>query len=67
MQIETSEKMIKKLRKGIEESKKEKERLADEKEKLCGKFKDIEQKAFVVQENYEKTQKVNFSATDPSH
>lgn len=63
VQIETNEKMIKKLTKGVEESKKEKERLAEEKEKLRSKFKDIEQKAFMVQENYEKTQKVDFSTT----
>ena len=43
--------MIKKLTKGIEESKLEKERLTEEKEKLQDKFKEIEQKAFTVQEN----------------
>lgn len=50
--------MMKKLTKGIEESKKEKERLTEEKEKLGGVFKEIEQKAFTVQENFKKTQKV---------
>lgn len=50
--------MIKKLTKGIDESKKEKERLAQEKEKLLCVFKEIEQKAFAVQENYKKTQEV---------
>lgn len=50
--------MMKKLTKGIEESKKEKERLVEEKEKLGGIFKEIEQKAFTVQENFKKTQKV---------
>lgn len=50
--------MIKKLTKGIEESKTEKERLTQEKEKLRDKFKEIEQKAFSVQENYKKTQEV---------
>lgn len=50
--------MVKKLTKGIEESKKEKEKLVEEKEKLCAVFKEIEQKAFIVQENYEKMQKV---------
>lgn len=49
---------MKKLTKGIEESKKEKERLIEEKEKLGGVFKEIEQKAFTVQENFKKTQKV---------
>lgn len=51
--------MMKKLTKGIEESKKEKERLTEEKEKLKANFKEIEQKAFVVQENYKKTQEVH--------
>lgn len=52
--------MIKKLTKGIEESKKEKERLVEQKEKRRGIFKEIEEKAFVVQENYKKTVKVCF-------
>lgn len=52
--------MIKKLTKGIEESRKEKERLVEEKEKLQSTFKEIEQKAFTVQENYKKTQEVSF-------
>jgi structural maintenance of chromosome 4 len=52
--------MMKKLTKGIEDSKKEKERLNEEKEKLKGTFKEIEQKAFAVQENYKKTQEVLF-------
>lgn len=58
VQIETGQKMIKKLTKGIEESKKEKERLIDEKQSLLATFKEIEQKAFTVQENYNKTQEV---------
>ncbi|KAL4652691.1 hypothetical protein ACB092_01G249600 [Castanea dentata] len=58
VQIETGQKMMKKLTKGIEESKKEKERLIEEKEKLGGVFKEIEQKAFTVQENFKKTQKL---------
>ena len=36
----------------------EKERLTQEKENLRDKFKEIEQKAFTVQENYKKTQEV---------
>ena len=52
--------MMKKLTKGIEESKKEKERLVEEKEKLRDIFKEIEQKAFTIQENYKKTQEVFF-------
>uniref|UniRef100_A0A2N9FRR7 Structural maintenance of chromosomes protein n=1 Tax=Fagus sylvatica TaxID=28930 RepID=A0A2N9FRR7_FAGSY len=58
VQIETGQKMMKKLTKGIEESKKEKERLVEEKAKLQGIFKEIEQKAFTVQENYKQTQKL---------
>lgn len=60
VQIETGQKMIKKLIKGIEDSRKEKERLVEEREKLRGIFKEIEEKAFAVQENYKKTQKVCF-------
>lgn len=59
VQIETGEKMIKKLTKGIEDSKKDKELLLQEKEKLLSTFKEIEQKAFVVQENYKRTQQVS--------
>ncbi|KAI9154551.1 hypothetical protein LWI28_027999 [Acer negundo] len=58
VQIETGQKMIKKLTKGIEDSKKEKERLLEEKEKMLSIFKEIEQKAFTVQENYNNTQKL---------
>lgn len=50
--------MIKKLFKGIEESKKEKDRLIAEKQSLLATFKEIEQKAFMVQENYKKIQEV---------
>ncbi|KAG9456777.1 hypothetical protein H6P81_001285 [Aristolochia fimbriata] len=58
VQIVTGEKMVKKLTKGIEESKKERERLVEEKEKMVAVFKEIEQKAFIVQENYKKTQEL---------
>ncbi|KAH1192645.1 Structural maintenance of chromosomes protein 4 [Glycine max] len=58
VQIETGQKMVKKLTKGIEDSKKEKDRLTEQKEKLTQAFKEIEQKAFVVQENYKKTQEL---------
>lgn len=51
--------MIKKLTKGIEEAKNEKEKLTWEKEKLQSTFKEIEQQAFTVQENYKKTQEVS--------
>ena len=50
--------MIKKLMKGIEESKKQKERLIVEKEKLLSTLKEVEQKAFIIQENYKKTHEV---------
>lgn len=50
--------MIKKLTKGIEESKKEKERLIGEKEKMLLTFREIKQKAITVQENYNNTQEV---------
>ncbi|CAJ1946988.1 unnamed protein product [Sphenostylis stenocarpa] len=58
VQIETGQKMVKKLTKGIEDSKKEKDRLTEQKEKLIGTFKEIEQKAFAVEENYKKTQEM---------
>ncbi|CAN4082601.1 unnamed protein product [Withania somnifera] len=58
VQIETGQKMIKKLTKGIEESKKEKENLLAEKEKLLSIFKEVEQKAFTVQEDYKKIQEL---------
>lgn len=51
--------MIKKLTKGIEDSQNEKERLVEEKGKLSSTFKEIEQKAFSVQENYKKTLEVS--------
>ncbi|KAF6159765.1 hypothetical protein GIB67_030023 [Kingdonia uniflora] len=58
VQIATGEKMTKKLTKAIEESNKERDRLVDEKEKMLGVFKEIEQKAFIVQDNYKKTQEL---------
>ncbi|CAI8608890.1 unnamed protein product [Vicia faba] len=58
VQIETGQKMMKKLTKGIEESRKETERLTEEREKLKGVFKEIELKAISVQENYKKTQEM---------
>ncbi|GAB4831650.1 hypothetical protein Ancab_005662 [Ancistrocladus abbreviatus] len=57
VQIETGEKMVKKLTKAIADSKKENERLVEEKAKLLS-FKHMEEKAFSVQENYKKTQKL---------
>lgn len=53
--------MMKKLTKGIEESKKEKDRLNEEMGKLRDNCKEIEQKAFLVEDNYKKTQEVPFS------
>ena len=49
---------MKKLTKSIEESKKETEKLLAQKEKMMSIFKDIEKKAFGVQEDYKKTQEV---------
>lgn len=54
--------MIKKLTKAIEESKIEKERLVSEKVALMSVFKEIEVKAFTVQENYKKTQEVGLTS-----
>lgn len=47
------------LTKVIEDSKKEKEQLDEEKNNLQGKFKEIEVKAFAVHENFKETEKVN--------
>ncbi|MQL91114.1 hypothetical protein Taro_023720 [Colocasia esculenta] len=58
VRIATGEKMMKKLIKAIEDSKKEKEKLSQEKEDMMITFKEIEQKAFKVQENYKKTQEL---------
>ncbi|KAK1305515.1 Structural maintenance of chromosomes protein 4 [Acorus calamus] len=58
VQIVTGEDTIKKLTKGIEESKRERERVVGEKDKMINMFKEIEQKAFLVQENYKKTQEL---------
>lgn len=49
---------MKRLTKGIEESKKDREKLSAETEKMMSMFKEIEKKAFVVQEEYKKTQEV---------
>ncbi|XP_022974257.1 LOW QUALITY PROTEIN: structural maintenance of chromosomes protein 4 [Cucurbita maxima] len=58
VQIETGQKTIKKLTKAIEESKKEKERLDEEKINLQGKFKEIEVKAFAVHEKFKEIEKL---------
>ncbi|KAK4772858.1 hypothetical protein SAY87_027877 [Trapa incisa] len=58
VQIETGQKMIKKLTKGLEEAKKEVERITGEKDKLHSVFKELEEKAFKVQEDYKKTQEL---------
>lgn len=58
VQIETGQKMLKKLTNGINESKKEEEKLVAEKEKMVAAFKEIEQKAFTVQEDYKKIQEM---------
>ncbi|KAM5546561.1 structural maintenance of chromosomes protein 4-like [Rosa sericea] len=58
VQIETGQKTIKELRKVIQDSKKKKERHDKEKETLCENFKEKEEKASLVQENYVETQKL---------
>ncbi|KAI3992107.1 hypothetical protein MKX01_014998 [Papaver californicum] len=58
VQMVTGEKTIKKLAKGIEESRKERERLGNEKQNMMGFFKEIEQQAFRVQDDYKKTQEL---------
>lgn len=49
---------MKRLTKGIEESKKDREIFFAEKENMMSLFKEIEKKAFLVQEEYKKTQEV---------
>ena len=61
VQVVTGQEMVKKLTKAIDESRKEQERVVAEKEKMVAVFKEIEQKAFIVQENYKRTQEVLYS------
>ncbi|CAD6333346.1 unnamed protein product [Miscanthus lutarioriparius] len=56
--ITSGDKLVKRLTKGIEESKKDREKLFAEKENMLSMFKEIEKKAFVVQEEYKKTQEM---------
>ncbi|KAG2619207.1 structural maintenance of chromosomes protein 4-like [Panicum virgatum] len=58
VKITSGEKLVKKLAKTIEESKIDTEKLLAEKEKMMSIFKEIEKKAFVVQEEYKKTQEM---------
>uniref|UniRef100_A0A7N0V152 Structural maintenance of chromosomes protein n=1 Tax=Kalanchoe fedtschenkoi TaxID=63787 RepID=A0A7N0V152_KALFE len=58
VQIETGQKMMKKLTKGIEESKKELEKITEDKKQFLNVFKEIEQKAFKVQESYKATEEM---------
>lgn len=51
---------MKKLRNGIKESEKEIEKLNAQKENLLTSFKEIEEKAFKVQDDYKKTEEVSF-------
>lgn len=50
-----------KLTKGVEDSKKERDKLAQSKEKEVSEFKDVQEKAFAIQEKYHKTQEVLLS------
>ncbi|KAJ3686474.1 hypothetical protein LUZ61_015638 [Rhynchospora tenuis] len=56
--LNTSEKLKLELTKGLENSKTDRDKLAESKERENSKFKDIQEKAFTVQENYQKTQKM---------
>lgn len=58
VKITSGEKLVKRLTKSIEDSKNDSEKLLAEKEKMMLIFKEIEKKAFVVQEEYKKTQEV---------
>ncbi|XXG57520.1 hypothetical protein AAC387_Pa03g4653 [Persea americana] len=58
VQVVTGQETVKKLTKAIDESRKEQERVVAEKEKMVAVFKEIEQKAFIVQENYKRTQEL---------
>ena len=62
VQTETGEKNIKKLTKGIEDAKIEREKLLEEKTKIISSFKELEQKAFQYKEKYDVTQKVFLSS-----
>ncbi|KAL4568471.1 hypothetical protein LXL04_024084 [Taraxacum kok-saghyz] len=58
VQIQTGEKLLQKLTNGIKDSEKEIEKLIAQKEKLLGSFKEIEDKAFKVQDDYKKTEEM---------
>ncbi|GJN14827.1 hypothetical protein PR202_gb01692 [Eleusine coracana subsp. coracana] len=58
VQIASSEKKVTRLSRSIEESTKEIEELLAEKGNMMSFFKEIEKKAFVVQEDYKKTQEM---------
>ncbi|RLM98688.1 structural maintenance of chromosomes protein 4 [Panicum miliaceum] len=58
VKITSGEKLVKKLAKTIEDSKIDTEKLLADKEKMMSIFKEIEKKAFVVQEEYKKTQEM---------
>ncbi|XP_024402503.1 structural maintenance of chromosomes protein 4 [Physcomitrium patens] len=54
--ISTSSKTIEKLRKSIEDSIKDKEKFIQDKEAIQGEFKNVEAKAFVIQEKFTQLQ-----------
>ncbi|CAA7406929.1 unnamed protein product [Spirodela intermedia] len=58
VKIVSNEKTLKRLRKSIEELKKDREMSIGAKENLMTTFKEIEQKAYKVQVNYKKTQEL---------
>nr|CAB3461071.1 unnamed protein product [Digitaria exilis] len=64
VKIASGEKLLKRLTKSIEDSKNDTEKFLAEKEKMMSMFKEIEKKAFVVQEDYKKTQEMLDSHKD---
>lgn len=58
--------MMKKLSKGLEDAKVEKERLVEEKENLRLVFKETEEKAFKLQEDFKSVKQV-FPPTSHKH
>lgn len=58
VKIATLEKLVTKLTKGVEDSKKERDKLVASREKAVSEFKDMQETAFTVQEKYQKTQEM---------
>ncbi|XP_024540797.1 structural maintenance of chromosomes protein 4-like [Selaginella moellendorffii] len=58
VQMDTGGKTIAKLQKTLEDSRKDKQNISENKEKKASAFKEIEKKAFVVQERYKDIQEI---------